>query len=546
MILRLFFATRQAVKIGTLLALCLVLSLPVWAMVQKLSGTIPPFGDVRQNLNLIQQISADGQYVVFLVDKDTDELYELYSVPLGGGEPVKLNTPLTAGQAIVRFSITPDASRVVFQVNSQSPLAQRLFSAPISGGASPVPLHVFSGATEYSSDYALTPDSSRVVYSACPIGVSITGCGLYSVPVVGPAGSSVSLIEPVVQAECNVYGCAYFYPRISADSRYAVFTGRRKAADSYSIYSASLTTPALTPVTLTVGTQFTALWPFFSYEITPDSGKVVYASRTAPNNTGTLFVVPIAGPASASVQLSPSAQPGNYGVATWFNSLSPDGQHAVFIFNDALTQTTGLYSVPISGSVSNAIKLADVATSFLFSPNSQSVVFSNNGALSNVPIVGPSSSATPIASSANDYTITPDSSQVIFVSDTLYGVPLSGPPQAKRALSNATIDRTFHFYKVIISPDGTRAVYAGKAGGVSSNPLEVFSVPITGTISDTVTVSGPMITGGGAFPGFVTISPDSGTVIYLADQETDEMIELYASDAGRIPLSKLFLPLIRR
>jgi hypothetical protein len=52
--------------------------------------------------------------VVYLADQETDELFELYSVPLGGGTVVKLNAPLVTGGDIVDFSISPDSNHVVY------------------------------------------------------------------------------------------------------------------------------------------------------------------------------------------------------------------------------------------------------------------------------------------------------------------------------------------------------------------------------------------------------------------------------------------------
>ncbi len=43
----------------------------------------------------------------------------------------------------------------------------------------------------------------------------------------------------------------------------------------------------------------------------------------------------------------------------------------------------------------------------------------------------------------------------------------------------------------------------------------------------------PLVTGGDVFDLFPTdslISPDSSRVVYLADQDTDEVFELYAAD----------------
>jgi hypothetical protein len=45
----------------------------------KVSGVMPPLGDVTTF-----EISPDGRYAVYLADQDTDGVFELYSVLLGG------------------------------------------------------------------------------------------------------------------------------------------------------------------------------------------------------------------------------------------------------------------------------------------------------------------------------------------------------------------------------------------------------------------------------------------------------------------------------
>jgi hypothetical protein len=61
----------------------------------KLSGVMPPFGDVTTF-----QISPDGRYAVYLADQDMDGVFELYSVFLGGGSPIRLNPLLPSGRSV--------------------------------------------------------------------------------------------------------------------------------------------------------------------------------------------------------------------------------------------------------------------------------------------------------------------------------------------------------------------------------------------------------------------------------------------------------------
>ena len=62
--------------------------------VTKLSGTRVAGGDVQSGFT----ISADGARVVFRADKDTDEMFELYSAPIAmANATIKLSGTLVSG-----------------------------------------------------------------------------------------------------------------------------------------------------------------------------------------------------------------------------------------------------------------------------------------------------------------------------------------------------------------------------------------------------------------------------------------------------------------
>ncbi len=129
----------------------------------KLSGVMPSFGDVDSF-----GISPDGRYAVYLADQDTDGVFELYSVRLGGGPPTRLNPLLPSGRGVYSYRISPDSGRVVYLANQETASAFELFSVPIGGpAAAGVKLNgaLVSGGN-VSNNFQLSPDSNRVVYVA--------------------------------------------------------------------------------------------------------------------------------------------------------------------------------------------------------------------------------------------------------------------------------------------------------------------------------------------------------------------------------------------
>ncbi|MEM6572969.1 MAG: hypothetical protein AAF736_01770, partial [Pseudomonadota bacterium] len=77
--------------IVAVLAVLNLLSFPAFAQggPVRLNGLLVEGGDIRSST-----ISPDGAAVVYVADQDIDEVFELYSVSIDGGVPVKLNEPL--------------------------------------------------------------------------------------------------------------------------------------------------------------------------------------------------------------------------------------------------------------------------------------------------------------------------------------------------------------------------------------------------------------------------------------------------------------------
>lgn len=79
------------------------------------------------------------------------------------------------------------------------------------------------------------------------------------------------------------------------------------------------------------------------------------------------------------------------------------------------------------------------------------------------------------------------------------------------------------------SPDSTRLAFVGdtETGGI----YEAWTVPISGA-SAPAKVSGTIVSGGNVSTGAgISWTPDGGRVIFVADRTTDEVYELFSSDA---------------
>lgn len=103
---------RSVLAVGVL---GLVLTAPQAEAESSKLVSMPAFGSVMDF-----EISPDGGYVVYWADQETDGVFELWSVPLSGGTPVRLSGALVGDGRPHSFGITPDSSRVVYKVEQDS------------------------------------------------------------------------------------------------------------------------------------------------------------------------------------------------------------------------------------------------------------------------------------------------------------------------------------------------------------------------------------------------------------------------------------------
>jgi hypothetical protein len=79
--------------------------------------------------------TPDGTRVVYVADRDTDEVFELYSVPTDNSGPaVKVSAPLvTGGDVNNDLALTPDSRHAIYSADATVDGLVEIFSAPLGG-----------------------------------------------------------------------------------------------------------------------------------------------------------------------------------------------------------------------------------------------------------------------------------------------------------------------------------------------------------------------------------------------------------------------------
>jgi hypothetical protein len=80
------------------------------------------------------KITPDSKRVLFVADKDTNGVLELYSVPLAGGTATKLSGDLTADGDISEFAVSADSKWVAFSGDKDTNNLRELYSVSVDGG----------------------------------------------------------------------------------------------------------------------------------------------------------------------------------------------------------------------------------------------------------------------------------------------------------------------------------------------------------------------------------------------------------------------------
>jgi Tol biopolymer transport system component len=509
-------AVRLAVLGGALLVLAPIsgfaADLPV-----KLSGAMVEGGEVSA-----RRISPDGSTVVYLADQDVDGMNELYSVPITGGTPVKLNPPLIAnGDVSADFAITPDSRRVVFLADDRREGASELFSAPVAGGAATrLNRAIPTGGGLFGFD--LSPDSRTVVY----VGEQYTDAvvELYSVPV---SGGTITKLNRPLGGGRNILNRLFITP----DSSRAVYLADQDTNGVNELYSVPIGGGNVTklngPLPSGGGVGL------FGIGLSPDGSTVVYTADQITNNVHELFSVPVAG--GTSIRLNAPLVSGG---AVFGFRFAPDSSTVVYLGDQDVDDLDELYAVSSSGGA--VTKLSNPAFGTLFfheisADGARVVYMTNEGVdeLYSAPIGGGPVVKLNAPLAVDETVIFFDLSHAgDFV---LYAtVPLQGDEPPANGLFRVPIQGgavvtlvdgfapNSGLVDVEISPND--ALVAFRADIDSTGVTELYQIPARGGPVDRL--NAPLVVGGSVLDR--RFSPDSAALVYIADQDTDEVDELYA------------------
>ncbi len=266
----------------------------------------------------------------------------------------------------------------------------------------------------------------------------------------------------------------------------------------------------------------TGLPPSFSPErplLTSDGDTAVFEHTADAGSTRALYSVPVRGGADPVRLDPPQAPPSGH------TQITPDGERVLYL--SARAEGLALFSVPINGPASAAVRLSPaVLGSFRISPDGRLVAFqSGNRRVRTVPVAGPDSRGV-TDPGTGIFAISSNSRNLVYIDGTgaereLFRVPLTlnpDPDQPPTRLSGPMVEGGgVHSFRlpdgagpVVYSADqdtaGIRELYSVGFGGGNRTKLNVplppgWSVGLASDLSD-------------GFEGGYGISRDGRRIVY--------------------------------
>jgi Tol biopolymer transport system component len=298
-----------------------------------LNAPLPEGGQVSGQY----QVSPDGARVVYLAQQERPGVNELYSVPIGGGTPAALSRPLPEGASVrsFRLSADPNAPLAVYLADQNTAGVTELYAVPVGGG-DPVRLNPPLSAPYFvSDDYALSPDGARAVYMAQQESAGVTE--LFSAPI---GGGPVARLNAPPGAGGDVVAF-----QISPNPAVArvVYQADQDTDGVTEIYSAPLD-GSVDPVRLNAPIAAGGGVAFLAFVISPDGERAVFQARERAGGSFDLFSAPIGG--GAVVQLNGELPAG---AAAFGVQITPDSRQALYLAPERTPGQVELFRVGVTG-----------------------------------------------------------------------------------------------------------------------------------------------------------------------------------------------------
>ena len=453
---------------------------------------------------------APSAALVYLADQDIEGVDELYLLG-SNGTSTKLNPALPVGRSVTRFRITPDKTAVVYRADQDTDDLLELYRVPLATPGVSTKLNgpLASQQKKQFFDFQFTPDSSAVLYTASPLPLFILE--LYRVPLT-TSGVSTRLNGPLV-ANGDVIDNGKGDFQVTPDGSAVVYLAVQDTVGVIELYRVPLATPG---VSTKLNGPLGANGDVYGFQVTPDSSAVVYLANQDAEGVSELYRVSFAAPGVSTKLNGPLGA--NMDVLDV--QVTPDSSAVVYLA-DQDDATGELYRVSfaapgVSTKLNSPLAANGHVGDFQFTPDSSAVLYTATPAPLGIPelyrvlLTTPGVSTKlngPLEGYVQDVHVTPDSSAVVYLANLkttdsfrLYRASFVAPGVSTE-LNGPLVANGGSVQKFQVTPDGSAVVY--RAVQDTDGVIELYRVPLA-TPGVSTKLNGPLVAHGGvrdfAFP----------------------------------------------
>lgn len=504
-------------------------------IISNINGELLPNRDVLPILSgygLGFSITSDNQYALFVADIGTDDVYNLYSVPVDGSAPPTQLSDVLAGAGILDFDVTSD-NVIVYKAAEDPAGMVELFRVDIDGTNktrvnNPFVENGLVLPDREVASFQISPDGEHIIYRA-----DHSENDQFEIFAAQLAGGNAFQVNGNLIASGDVI--TY---KISLDSSRVIYLADQEADNVRELYSAPIFGGPIVklngPLIVNGGVRN-------AFYLTQT--HVIYRADQDSLNVDELYSVPVEG--GASIKLHPDL---NGELDVGHVRVHPERNYVVYRADQENDEVFELYSVRVAEPISN-LKLnsnlplnGDVEIDFEISPDGNHVVYLAEQEVDTMAelFVTPIDDSRPLKRNSSlvqdgnvsNFQVSSDGQTIVYRADQevddrfeLYSVSLEATDSPEAKL-NLPLPLSGDVTSFSISDSNQRVLFI--ADDNVNEQFNLFSVPLNGGIA--LQINDPLLTLGGDNSDVIAfvLSPDESITLYVADENVDETFELFA------------------